>query len=115
DVRTARVLEDIARDIRHMARGLRKSPGFTVAVLLTLALGIGGNTAIFCVIDQLLLRPLPYPEGEKLLTVYESFDIDFGGGRRRASGPLGNVSPANWLDWQRDSRTFQFLAAWRAD
>src|SRR5206468_2026487 len=116
DVRTARGLEDLARDIRHMARGLRKSPGFTVAVVLILALGIGGNTAIFSVIDQLLLRPLPYPDGEKLLMVYESFDSEFGGGSRRASGPVGNsVSPANWMDWQRDTRTFQSLAAWRAD
>lgn len=103
--------EDIVRDIRHMARGLRKSPGFTIAVVLTLALGIGGNTAIFSVVDQLLLRPLPYPNGEELLAIYETF--------RPASGqtPIGqvrnSVSPANWLDWQRQSQTLQTVAAWR--
>ena len=64
-------VEDLVRDVKHMARGLRKSPGFTLAVILTLALGIGANTAIFSVVDQLLLRPLPYPNGDELVTVYE--------------------------------------------
>lgn len=89
DVRTARVLEDVVRDIRHMTRCLRKSPGFTIAVVLTLALGIGGNTAIFSVVDQLLLRPLPYPEGEKLIMVYESFEGAFGG--KSASSPVATA------------------------
>ena len=63
DIRVGRLIEDFARDVRHTGRGLRRSPGFAIAVVLTLALGIGGNTAIFSVVDQLLLRPLPYPEG----------------------------------------------------
>ena len=110
DVRTSRFLEDIMRDVKHMARGLRKHMGFTTAVVLTLALGIGGNTAIFSVVDQLLLRPLPYPNGEELVTVYESFPRSaLGTGVER----LRNVvSPANWLDWQRDSRTLHGLAAY---
>src|SRR5262249_1190981 len=95
-----RVAEDVARAVRHAARGLRRSPGFSVAVILTLALGIGGNTAIFSVVDQLLLRPLPYPDGDQLATVEE-----LSGGRP------ADVSPANWLDWQRESRTFRRLAA----
>ena len=110
DVRTARVFEDIVRDVRHMGRGLRRSPGFSIAVILTLALGIGGNTAIFSVVDQLLLRPLPYPHGEQLLTIYESFPLLAGAPR---GGGSNAVSPANWLDWQRDSQTLQELAAWR--
>jgi putative ABC transport system permease protein len=104
DLWSARVVEDVVRDVRHMGRGLRRSPGFAITVMLTLALGIGGNTAIFSIVDQLLLRPLPYPNGEQLLTIYESF------------GPAASrnvVSPANWLDWQRQSRTLQGLAAWR--
>lgn len=112
DVRSARMLDDVVRDVRHMTRGLRKSPGFTIAVVLTLALGIGGNTAIFSVIDQLLLRPLPYPDGEKLVTVTESFVNAFGQSGT-TTGRRASVSPANWLDWQRDSKTFQTLAAWR--
>src|SRR5215510_6628598 len=111
DVRTAPTLEHIVRDVRHVARGLRKSAGFTIAVGLTLALGIGGNTAIFSVIDQLLLRPLPYPDGEQLLTVYEAFPPSaIGTGEAR----LRNVvSPANWLDWQQQSHTIQAFAAYR--
>jgi putative ABC transport system permease protein len=107
--RSARVIEELTRDARHMARGLRKSPVFTTTVVLTLALAIGANTAIFSIVDQLLLRPLPYPAGDQLVTVYETFSIPTG-----QSGKTGHsVSPANWLDWQRDTRTLQSLAAWR--
>src|SRR5262245_44644580 len=111
DVKGVPLVEDIMRDIRHMARGLRKNLGFTSAVVLTLMLGIGGNTAIFSVIDQLLLRPLPYPNGERLVTVYESFPrADFGTSESR----LRNVvSPANWLDWQRESHTLEGFAVFR--
>jgi putative ABC transport system permease protein len=104
DERTMRLAEDVARDVRHGARGLWRSPGFSVAVILTLALGIGGNTAVFSVVDQLLLRPLPYPDGDQLVMVEEST----GGLNSRA-----DVSPANWLDWQRESRTFRRFAAWQ--
>src|SRR5687768_12420390 len=103
DQRTMRVVEDVARDVKHGARGLWRSPGFSLAVILTLALGIGGNTAVFSVVDQLLLRPLPYPDGNQLVMVEESA----GGLSARA-----DVSPANWLDWQRESRAFGRFAAW---
>jgi putative ABC transport system permease protein len=105
DERTMRLVEDVTRDLRHAARGLWRSPGFSAAVILTLALGIGGNTAIFSVVDQLLLRPLPYPNGDQLVVVEEST----GGSNSRA-----DVSPANWLDWQRESRTFRGFAAWQS-
>src|SRR5688572_24364189 len=104
EIRVGRLCEDTMRDARHMGRGLRRSPGFTMAVVLTLALGIGANTAIFSVVDQLLLRPLPYPEGEKLVMVYEA----------RSSNSYNSVSPATWLDWQRDNRTLEGVAAWAA-
>ena len=105
DEPTMRLVDDVTRDVRHAARGLWRSPGFSLAVILTLALGIGGNTAVFSVVDQLLLRPLPYPDGDQLLMVEESV-----GGRNAHA----DVSPANWLDWQRDSRTFRRFAAWRS-
>jgi len=99
-----RWLDEIAQDARYAARTLRKSPAFTAIAVLTIALGIGGNTAVFSVVDQLLLRPLPYPNGEQLVMVEES------------TGSLNSradVSPANWLDWQRQSRTFRRFAAWQ--
>src|SRR3954468_16233083 len=96
--------EDFRRDLRHSARSLWRSPGFSITVILTLALGIGGNTAVFSVVDQLLLRPLPYRHGDQLVIVEEST----GGPNLRA-----DFSPANWLDWQRESRTFRLFAAWQ--
>jgi putative ABC transport system permease protein len=109
DIRVSRALDGLSRDARHMARGLRRSPVFTVTVVLTLALAIGGNTVIFSIVDQLLLRPLPYPQGDRLVSVYETFQT-----ATLPAGRLGNsVSPANWLDWQRESRTLTSLAAWR--
>jgi predicted permease len=101
EIRVGRFCEDVLRDMRVMGRGLRRSPGFTLAVVLTLALGIGANTAIFSIVDQVLLRPLPYPDGDKLVMVYE-----------RPSLSENSVSPANWLDWQRESRTLEKLAVW---
>src|SRR5688500_20351479 len=87
--RRGRFLEDFGRDVRHMARGFRRNPGFSLAVILTLALGIGGNTAIFSVVDQLLLRPRPCSDGDQLVMV----DASSGG-----HGTGADVSPANWLE-----------------
>src|SRR5688500_2768719 len=81
DVRSLRLVENLTRDARHMARGLRKSPVFTITIVLTLALGIGGNTAIFSFVDQLLLRPLAYPDGDQLVSIYESMPFDLGARR----------------------------------
>jgi putative ABC transport system permease protein len=113
DVRIGQRLEDLARDVRHTARGLRKNPGFTTAVVLTLALGIGGNVAIFSLVDQLLLRPLPYPAGDRVVAVYEAFLAGFGGARAATRSGGNSVSPANWFDWQRESRQIEVFAAWR--
>ena len=104
-------MESLLRDIRHALRGLLKTPVFALSVVFTLGLGIGGNTALFSVVDQLLLRPLPYPDGDRLVTVYEKWLT--GGGSGLPDASRGSVSPANWLDWQRDSRTIERFAAWR--
>jgi putative ABC transport system permease protein len=92
------------QDIRYGLRMLRKNPGFTTVAVLTLALGIGANTTIFAVMDALLLRPLPYPQGDQLVTVWE---------RNVSAGvPQGQVSAANFYDWEKQSRgSFSALAA----
>ncbi|HMC76983.1 MAG TPA: hypothetical protein VKH34_07610, partial [Vicinamibacterales bacterium] len=63
------VFESFLRDLRYAVRMLRKTPGFTVVALLTLAVGIGVNTAVFTVVNGLLLKPLPFPEASRLATV----------------------------------------------
>ena len=103
--------DDLLRDIRHTVRGFRRTPGFAVAVVLTLALGVGGNTAIFSVVDQVLLRPLPYPEGERLVRIYERNLNTPNPDARHSNG----VSPANWLDWQARSKTLGSIASARAN
>lgn len=119
DIRRAATVEDLARDVRHAVRGLRRTPGFAAAIVLTLALGIGGNTAIFSVVDQLLLRPLPYPQGEQLLMITETIpqpqELALGGASVRDQFNRRNVSPANWLDWQRHSRTVRSMAVWASN
>ena len=76
DARGVRVADEILRDLRHGARALAGRPGFTLVVVLTLALGIGANTAIFSLIDALLLRSLPVPHPEQLVTVESGSDTD---------------------------------------
>ena len=107
DIRGAGILEDLLRDARYALRNLRRTPAFTTMVVLTLATGIGANTALFSVVDRLLIRPLPYPQGEQLVMVYESLP--------QLKLEHADVSPANWLDWQRESRSFAALAAWGAN
>ncbi len=94
----------LAGDFRLAWRRLARSPGFTAAAALTLALGIGANTAVFSLVNAALLRPLPFPEPERLMVVWESQPSQHKDRER--------VSAANYLDWRRESRTFADLAAW---
>jgi predicted permease len=87
-------------DLRYALRALLKSPGFTLVALLTLALGIGANTALFSVIDAALLRPFPYPEPDRIVRVFSM-----------ARGSENSVSPADFFDWQAMTRSFTGLAA----
>jgi hypothetical protein len=91
-------------DLRFALRQLRKSPGFTLVAVLTLALGIGANTAIFSVIHAVLLRPLPYPEPHRIMALHQ------GNGVQEFS-----VAFPDYLDWRRDNTVFEHLAVSRSD
>ena len=91
------------RDLRFALRRLARTPGFAAAAVLCLALGIGANTAIFSVINAVLLRPLPHAEPERLVGVWEASRI--------RESERNTVSPANYLDWQAGTRAFSGLAA----
>ncbi len=92
-------------DLKLALRQLRKSPGFTFVAVLTLALGIGANTAIFSVIYAVLLRPLPYPQSDRLMIVTES----------DANQPSISVAFPDYVDWKRDNTVFEQLAVSRRE
>src|ERR1700716_3176641 len=92
-------------DLRFALRQLRKSPGFTLIAVLTLALGIGANTAIFSVIYAVLLQPLPYPKADRLTILTET----------DANQPQISVSYPNYVDWKRDNTVFEHLALSRRE
>jgi predicted permease len=95
-----RWLEELLQDLRYGARMLRKNSGFTLVAVLTLALGIGANTAIFSVVNGVLLNPLPYPHSEQLVTLHQN----------KASFEFGSISYPNFRDWQKDNHTFSSMA-----
>lgn len=100
--RAGRFLEDFARDVRFAIRTLAKSPGFTTVAVLTLALGIGGSTAIFSIVDDVLLRPLPFKDASRLVELHEGFpklhlaNMDF--------------TPPDFAFYQREQKSFSVLA-----
>jgi putative ABC transport system permease protein len=97
------MMDDLVRDLRHAWRGLWRTPGFTFAAVLTLGLGIGATTAIFTVVNGVLLRPLPYRDSGRLANIW----VDLGQGAQS----LPAVSPADFRDYQRRSRSFAGFAA----
>jgi predicted permease len=96
-------METLFQDLRYGVRMLVKSPGFTAVAVVTLALGIGANTALFSVINGVLLSPLPFPEPNQLVTLHEN-KPNFEG---------GSLSYPNFLDWQKDNHTFSAMAVGR--
>src|SRR5215472_18902875 len=99
------MIERVWQDIHHGARSLWKTPGLALIAILTLALGIGANTAMFSIVNGVLLRRLPYNEADRLLEL-------------SATTPQfqeGSISYPNFLDWQERSRSFEGMAAYRED
>src|ERR1700756_828709 len=98
-------MDTLLQDFRYGLRMLLKAPAFVVIAVLTLALGIGANTALFSIVSSVLLSPLPFHEPDRLMAVYSS-NREF----RNAS-----ISYPNFLDWVRNNRSFSDLAAFRQD
>lgn len=105
DVDVARAVDATMRHARYAIRTLARTPGFTVTVVLTLALGIGANTAVFSAIDTVLLRPLPFPDGDRLV---ELTQVHEGSGETR-------IAPVRLQDWNRSNVTFDGIAGHYVD
>lgn len=101
--RRVHLLETFFQDVRYGLRMLRRNPGFAMVAILTLALGIGANTAIFSVVNGVLLNPLPYPYPEQLITLHES----------KPNFQYGSVSYPNFRDWQKSNRAFSAIGITR--
>jgi putative ABC transport system permease protein len=95
-------MDSIIKDIRYGVRGLLKRPGFTAIALVALALGIGANTAIFSLVNAVVIRPLPFPDPDRLVWVF---------GNIRNGGSRASVSPPDFLDYRSQNKTFEQFAA----
>jgi len=98
----------LLQDLRYGLRTLRKSPAFTVIALFTLALGIGANTAIFSIVNAVLLKPLPFPESEKLVFMTSAF-------QKQGSTKNFATSYADFLDWRTTAKSFTAMASYHQD
>jgi predicted permease len=97
------MFKDIWQDLRYGLRALRKRPGFTAVAVITLALGIGANTAIFSVVNTILLRPLPYKDPDRLVMVWED--------ATKHGYPRDTPAAANFVDWREQNKVFEGMAA----
>jgi putative ABC transport system permease protein len=103
EVRGGGMIETSLQDLRYAGRMLTKRAGFTVVAALTLALGVGANTAIFSVVEAFLLRPLPYPHADRTVMVWEN--------NHQHMGRHNVVSPANFVDWRSQAKSFDQMAS----
>jgi predicted permease len=97
------LFDSLGRDLRHSLRGLWRRPAFTVAAVLTLALGIGATTAIFSVVYSVLIKPLPYTNADELVRIRHSFRGEFGG---------GDFEPTMYFTYRDENRTFAAIGLW---
>ena len=104
-----RALESMLADLKFTLRRLRKSPGFAITVLLTLAIGIGANTAVFSVVDGVLLKPLPYPDSDQLVALW----LDAPGAAGLSNFEAGlRLSPSMYFTFAENNHAFQSLGVW---
>src|SRR5260370_15418550 len=96
------VLERFLQDLRYALRTLRKSPGFTAVAVLSLALGVGANTAIFTFVNAALLRPLPYPGADQIVALLQHSP--------QATAPTSLVHPRSFIEWRGRAKSFDALA-----
>src|ERR1700704_231149 len=98
---TASFIDTTLADLRFAVRGLRKNPGFTFFAVLTIALGLGANAAIFSLVDGVLLKSIGYPEPERIVQLWE----------KPPRGMRNGISGANYIDWAQQSQSFESMAA----
>src|SRR5437660_3124635 len=113
EARGVSFVETLTRDIRYGFRTLTKNPGFSIVAILTLALGIGANTAIFSVVYAALIRPLPYSQPDRLITLTEVRPQE--GQSAQSNSRIWDSSYPDYLDWTRQSKSFQSLAGFSGD
>ncbi len=102
DQRRLNLIDHLVQDLRYAFRILIKNPGFTGTAVIALAIGIGANVAMFSVVNSVLLRPLPHPSSDKLMTLW----------KWRFPGGGVNASPSEFLAWRNQSRSFSAVAAY---
>src|SRR6266478_2226223 len=98
-------MRDFLRSVTHAIRVLRRNPGFTLSALAVLTLGIGANSAIFSVVNAVLLKPLPFPDSDSIVTVFHVPPAAAFPGLKTFA-----VSPANYLDWRKQNDVFAAIS-----
>ncbi|MGD2122580.1 MAG: ABC transporter permease [Gemmatimonadota bacterium] len=99
------MVRELLSDVKYGARGMIRSPGFAIVALLTMALGIGANTAMFSIVNGVVFNPLPYPEQDRVVRLWESYP--------EQGWETFSISPLNFWDWQEQNRSLELLAAYR--
>jgi putative ABC transport system permease protein len=102
-VQSAPLLSDLVADLAYAWRALRRVPGFTALAVFVMALGIGANTAVFSVVNAVLLKPLPYPDADRIVTLFSDYGLE----------SYDQVTIADFRDWREQTNSFEAMAVYR--